>query len=80
MPGKRISRTSPAAFPPTAGRAARLPYTVELWTLPRTEIERVLGRAANLTIARAIFITAQSEHLGRRIVLRRGGETVQETD
>ena len=78
MPSNRTSRPSPAAPPPTAGRAARLPYTVELWNLPRTEVERILARAANMTIARAIFITAISEHLGRRIVLRRGGEVVQE--
>ena len=80
MPSKRISKTGRGAPPPlTPGRAARLPYTVELWNLRRTEVERVLARAANMTIARAIFVTAQSEHLGRQIVLRRGGEVVQES-
>jgi hypothetical protein len=79
MPFKRTSRPGTATLPPTPGRAVRLPYTVELWNLPRTEPERILARAANLTIARAIFITAQGEHLGRRVVLRRGGEVIQES-
>jgi hypothetical protein len=80
MPGKRSSRPGLANQPPpTLGRGVRLPFTVELWNLPRTEPERILGRAANLTIARAIFVTAQSEHLGRRIVLRRGLDMVQES-
>lgn len=50
----------------------RLLYVVELWNLPRTAPERVLGRAAGIVLARAIFTAAQSEHLGRRLVLRRG--------
>jgi hypothetical protein len=80
MPSKRPSNPGQIAPPPVeAGRAARLPYTVELWNLPRTAPERILARAANLTIARAIFVTAQSEHLGRRIILRRGGDVVQES-
>lgn len=52
--------------------ATRLPYTVELWNLPRTRPERVIGRAASVGLARAIFTAAQSEHLGRHILLRRG--------
>lgn len=58
--------------------AARLPYAVELWNLTRTAPERVLGRAASAVLARAIFAAAQSEHLGRKIVLRRGSEILSE--
>jgi hypothetical protein len=60
------------------GATSPLPYTVELWNLPRTEPERVIGRAASAVLARAIFIAAQSEHLGRRILLRRGAQVIAE--
>jgi hypothetical protein len=59
--------------------ATRLPYTVELWNLPRTRAERVIGRAASIGLARAIFAAALSEHLGRHIVLRRGQRVVAES-
>lgn len=49
-----------------------LPYTVELWTLPRSEVEKVLGRAASASLAQAIYSAALAEHLGRRITLRQG--------
>lgn len=55
-----------------------LAYVVELWTLARDGPERVLGRAASASVAQAIFTAAQSEHLGRRIVMRRGGRVVSE--
>ena len=56
-----------------------LPYTIELWDLPRTAPERIVGRAAGIVLARAIFAAAQSEHLGRRIVLRRGRKVLAES-
>ena len=65
-----------AAF--TARPAEELPYVVELWTLARDAPERVIGRASGMVVARAIFTAAQSEHLGRRIVLRRGERVVAE--
>ena len=58
------------------GPTERLPYTVELWDLPRLAAERVVGRAASIVLARAIFLAAQKEHLGRRIVLRRGSQVL----
>jgi hypothetical protein len=64
---------------PTGGPSARLPYTVELWNMPRTAAERVIGRAASAVLARAIFTAAQDEHLGRRIVLRRGTQVLAES-
>lgn len=59
--------------------ASPLPYAIELWDLPRRAPERVLGRAASVMLARAIFTAAQTEHLGRRIVLRRGSKVVAES-
>lgn len=60
--------------------ANRLPYAIELWNLQRTAPERIIARAANATLARAIFKAAQAEHLGRRVVLRRGSEVLAQTD
>lgn len=75
--GENESRVTPIR--PAAAAAARLPYAVELWNLSRTAPERVIGRAASAVLARAIFTAAQSEHLGRRIVLRRGAEVLAES-
>lgn len=77
MEGKNESRDSPPGA--VAGSESRLPYTVELWNLRRTRPERVIGRAASAVLARAIFAAAQSEHLGRRIVLRRGTRVLDES-
>ncbi|HEY8573532.1 hypothetical protein [Phenylobacterium sp.] len=59
--------------------SARLPYTIELWNLSKTETEKVVGQAASIVLARAIFAAAQTEHLGRRLVLRRGTKVLQES-
>ncbi|HSV02021.1 MAG TPA: hypothetical protein VLI41_02350 [Phenylobacterium sp.] len=64
---------------PAVAAATRLPYTVELWDLPRYAPERVIGRAASIGLARAIFVAAQSEHLGRRVLLRRGRQILAES-
>jgi hypothetical protein len=58
--------------------SSRLPYTVELWNMGRTAPERVIGRAASVVLARAIFTAAQSEHLGRLIRLKRGAQVLAE--
>jgi hypothetical protein len=57
-------------------RRDRLDYAIELWDLKRETLERVIARAGSATLARAIFAAAQSEHLGRLIVLRRGPREV----
>ena len=57
----------------------KLAYKVELWNLGRQQVERVLARAASMALARAIFLAAQSEYLGRHIVLRRGGKVIDES-
>jgi hypothetical protein len=63
-----------------AAPSAELRYVIELWTLPRDAPERVIGRAASMVLARAIFAAAESEHLGRKVVLRRGAKVLAETD
>jgi len=62
------------------GATSPLPYTVELWNLPRSAPERIIGRAASAILARAIFTAARSEYLGRRVVLRRGSRMIAQTD
>ena len=47
-----------------------LPYRIELWNEQGTAIERVLGRAASVSLARAIFRAAEIEHAGRVITLK----------
>ena len=64
--------------PPAGGSA--LPYSVELWDLSQGKPERVIGRAAGVVLARAIFDAALSEYLGRRIVLRRGTKVIAQTE
>jgi hypothetical protein len=59
-----------------AAREEKLPYKVELWDAQRHRIERVLGRAASASLARAIFTAAQAEHPDRYITLRRGSKLV----
>jgi hypothetical protein len=75
--GEDEERVAPFEAPGMASE--RLPYAVELWNLPRTAPERVIGRAASMVLARAIFGAAQAEHLGRRLILRRGAKVVQES-
>jgi hypothetical protein len=58
----------------------RLPYRVELWdTENREAVERVLARAANASLARAIFKAAQDEHPDRRITVGRGARIVADS-
>lgn len=63
----------------SAGTTIGLAYVIELWNLPRTAAERVIGRASSILVARAIFAAARTEHLGRRVVLRRGGQVIAES-
>lgn len=56
-----------------------LPYVVELWDLTRDGPERVLGRAASILLANAVFAAAQSDYVGRKLVLKRGGKVLAES-
>ncbi len=57
----------------------KLPYRIELWNMQRTEIEKVVARASSAALARAIFMAAQSEHLGRLLILKRGSKVLEES-
>jgi hypothetical protein len=63
-----------------SGPKEELPYTIELWRPDSsTAVERVLARAANAHLARAIFKAAQDEHPERRITLRRGNRIIADS-
>ena len=58
-----------------------LPYVIELWQIElEGEVERVLARALSAQLARAIFKAAAAEHPGRRVTLRKGNRTLEDTD
>ncbi|CAN7577222.1 hypothetical protein LJR225_004303 [Phenylobacterium sp. LjRoot225] len=67
---------------PDAGGAPtdELPFAIELWNRQRTAPERIIGRALNATLARAIFQSARGEYPDRRIRLRRGAQVVIDTN
>ncbi len=63
-----------------AAQTEKLPYRVELWTAANGEtLERVLARALNAVLARAIFNAARTEYPDRRITLRRGSRMIADT-
>jgi hypothetical protein len=64
----KISRTP-------AVQNEKLPYRIEL----RDAHARVLARAVNATLARAIFKAARKEHPERRIILRRDERIVADS-
>ena len=54
------------------GTGEALPYHVALWdAADPASVERVLGRASGIALARAIFTAALSERPDRRITVRR---------
>lgn len=67
------------SFVAATAQGEKLPYKIELWDLPRGKVEKILARAANAALARAIFLAAQHEHLGRYITLRRGSKLIAES-
>jgi len=57
-----------------------LPFRVELWhDGGHDAVERILGRAANAQLARAIFKAAQGDHPQRRITLRRDNRIIADS-
>jgi hypothetical protein len=67
------------ADPPSRTKE-ELPYVVELWREDSAEeVDRVLARAVNAPLARAIFKAAAEEHPKRRITLRKGNRTVADS-
>jgi len=66
-------------FGAAAAQAEKLPYSIELWDVRAHSLERVLARALNAQLARAIFHAVQKEHPKRRILLRRGSRTIADS-
>ena len=62
-----------------ATQTEKLPYSIELWDDGADTLERVLARALNAQLARAIFQAALKEHPEARILLRRGTRTVADS-
>ena len=62
-----------------ATRTEKLPYSIELWDSAAAELERVLARALDAQLARAIFHAARKEHPDRRVLLRRGSRTIADS-
>jgi hypothetical protein len=67
-------------MPGQGEQAENLPYWVELWNQDASDVERVLARALNAPLARAIFKAAESEYPARRITLRRGSRIILDHD
>jgi hypothetical protein len=62
------------------GPVEELPFRVELWHDGVGDtVERVLARALNAQLARAIFKAATGEHPNRRITLRRGSRIIADS-
>lgn len=54
-----------------------LPFSVEV--ADGENGTRVLARAASVSLAQAIFSAARTEYPSRRILLKRGGETLNDS-
>jgi hypothetical protein len=63
----------------SAAQGQKLPYSIELWDQDARAQQRVLARALNAVLARAIFKAAQKEHPERRILMRRGDRTIADS-
>jgi hypothetical protein len=74
---ERIAKAGPLGV--VTNQAEKLPYSIELWDSGGQALERVLARALNAQLARAIFQAAQKEHPESRILLRRGARTVADS-
>jgi len=62
-----------------ATQSDKLPHSIELWDDGGATLERVLARALNAQLARAIFQAARKEHPDARILLRRGARTIADS-
>ena len=59
--------------------AESLPYVIELWNRAGNEPVRVIARARNAGLARAIFKAAVAENPERKLTLRRDGRVLAST-
>lgn len=62
-----------------ASQSEKLPYRVELWDAEAEMLERVLARAVNAVLARAIFKAALAEYPDRRLKLRCGSRIIADS-
>jgi hypothetical protein len=74
---QRIAKAGRLGIVATQGD--KLPYSIELWDDGGEALERVLARALNAQLARALFHAAQKEHPDARILLRRGARTIADS-
>jgi hypothetical protein len=61
------------------GAIDELPYVIELWNKSGNQPLRVIARAQNAALARAIFKAAVAENPERKFTLRRLGRTIATT-
>ena len=67
-------------IPPPSSPPEDLPFQVELWHDGiGDKVERVLARAQNAQLGRAIFKAASEEHPRRRITLSKGDEIIADS-
>ena len=57
-----------------------LPYVIEIWSKTGSQPLRVIARAQNAALARAIFRAAAAENPERKLTLRRDGRTLASTE
>jgi hypothetical protein len=70
----------PKTIPPEAPDTDEaLPFRVELWATTGNRPERVIGKAASLVLARAIFQAAQTDFFGKRITLSRADQILMDS-
>jgi hypothetical protein len=76
----RQSKDKAANSDGTSAPTEELPFRVELWHDSGPDVvERILARAANAQLARAIFKAAQGDHPERRITLRRDNRIIADS-
>jgi len=67
--------------PSTPAPQDDLPYIVEIWEESGAQnVERVLARATNGKLARAILKSAEQEYPARRITLRLGDRVIEDVN
>jgi hypothetical protein len=72
----RPEARTPGAMPPYE----ELPFCIELRAATdHAAVERVLARASNAALARAIFKAAREEHPDRRVTLSRGTRIIADS-
>ena len=76
----RQSKEKAAKSDGTSAPTEELPFRVELWhDGGHDAVERILARAANAQLARAIFKAALGDHPQRRITLRRDNRIIADS-